>query len=224
MFRQQIEIVNEKRKIRQERLERGATAVEYALMVGLVGIGIITAATQLSDKTTRTLTRSAGVLGLGGYSMRTDLSVHTSANTWVIFPTNSTFSGWRVVANDIDVDGANLFNAPNGDHSVDLNGNGAGGSIERIVDTVPGSQYKLTYYMGANTCCGTGMNSIIVNAGNQSASEVYDSSVETTWVAKELTFTATGDTEAIRFTSTGYASHPAAGPEVSGMVVELILT
>lgn len=192
-------------------------------MVGLVAIGIITAATQLSDKTSRTLTRSAGVLGLGGYALRTDLSVHTSATTWVIFPTGSTFSGWQVVANDIDVDGANLFRPPNGDHSVDLNGNGPGGSIERVVDTVPGSKYKFTYYVGANTCCGRGINSIVVNAGDQTANVTYDSATEPAWVAKEMMFTARGDTETIRFTSTGYASNPSAGPSVSGMVIELIL-
>ena len=39
---------------RAEIEERGATAVEYALMVGLIAVGIITAVVALKDKVTTT--------------------------------------------------------------------------------------------------------------------------------------------------------------------------
>lgn len=40
-------------------LERGATAVEYALMVGLIAVGIVTAVSALRDKTTDSLNQTA---------------------------------------------------------------------------------------------------------------------------------------------------------------------
>ncbi len=40
------------------KLERGATAVEYALMVGLIGIGVITATVTLKDKVAQTFNRA----------------------------------------------------------------------------------------------------------------------------------------------------------------------
>lgn len=47
--------------LRHTRLsvERGATAVEYALMVGLISVGIVTAVTALKDKTTDSLNQTA---------------------------------------------------------------------------------------------------------------------------------------------------------------------
>lgn len=40
-------------------VERGATAVEYALMVGLIAVGIVTAVSALRDKTTDSLNQTA---------------------------------------------------------------------------------------------------------------------------------------------------------------------
>jgi Flp pilus assembly pilin Flp len=40
-------------------VERGATAVEYALMVGLIAVGIVTAVSSLRDKTTDSLNQTA---------------------------------------------------------------------------------------------------------------------------------------------------------------------
>lgn len=47
--------------LRRTRLsvERGATAVEYALMVGLISVGIVTAVTALKEKTVDSLSRTA---------------------------------------------------------------------------------------------------------------------------------------------------------------------
>jgi len=42
--------------------ERGATAVEYALMVGLIAVGIIVAVSALSNKTAGTFNRITGTL------------------------------------------------------------------------------------------------------------------------------------------------------------------
>jgi Flp pilus assembly pilin Flp len=40
-------------------VERGATAVEYALMVGLIAVGIVTAVSSLRDKTTDSLNQTS---------------------------------------------------------------------------------------------------------------------------------------------------------------------
>ena len=47
--------------LRRTRLsvERGATAVEYALMVGLISVGIVTAVSALKEKTVDSLSRTA---------------------------------------------------------------------------------------------------------------------------------------------------------------------
>lgn len=43
--------------------ERGATAVEYALMVGLIAVGIITAVVVLKDKVAATFNTVGNTLG-----------------------------------------------------------------------------------------------------------------------------------------------------------------
>jgi pilus assembly protein Flp/PilA len=43
--------------------ERGATAVEYALMVGLIAVGIIGAVVALKDKIGGTLNKVSGSIG-----------------------------------------------------------------------------------------------------------------------------------------------------------------
>lgn len=43
--------------------ERGATAVEYALMVGLIAVGIIGAVVTLKDKVSNTFTKVGNTIG-----------------------------------------------------------------------------------------------------------------------------------------------------------------
>lgn len=43
--------------------ERGATAVEYALMVGLIAVGIITAVVALKNKVSSTFNTVANTIG-----------------------------------------------------------------------------------------------------------------------------------------------------------------
>ena len=43
--------------------ERGATAVEYALMVGLIAVGIITAVVALKNKVAKTFNTVGNTLG-----------------------------------------------------------------------------------------------------------------------------------------------------------------
>lgn len=43
--------------------ERGATAVEYALMVGLIAVGIITAVSALRDKVSNTFNNVNNAMG-----------------------------------------------------------------------------------------------------------------------------------------------------------------
>ena len=45
--------------------ERGATAVEYALMVGLIAVGIITAVAALRDKVSSTFNNVNNAMGSG---------------------------------------------------------------------------------------------------------------------------------------------------------------
>lgn len=85
--------------VRRTRLsvERGATAVEYALMVGLVSIGIVTAVSALREKTVDSLS-------------------HTAASTaGLIFdsavPAGSTFTV-KYVRNDLGVGGFAAVGSP----------------------------------------------------------------------------------------------------------------
>ncbi len=48
---------------RQEIDERGATAVEYALMVGLIAVGIITAVVALKNKVATTFQKVGNAVG-----------------------------------------------------------------------------------------------------------------------------------------------------------------
>jgi Flp pilus assembly pilin Flp len=47
----------------RRRAEQGATAVEYALMVGLIAVGIITAVASLRDKTSNTFNTVNSAMG-----------------------------------------------------------------------------------------------------------------------------------------------------------------
>lgn len=48
---------------RAEIEEQGATAVEYALMVGLIAVGIITAVVALKDKVSTTFNKVGNAIG-----------------------------------------------------------------------------------------------------------------------------------------------------------------
>jgi pilus assembly protein Flp/PilA len=66
------------KRSRFRRQEKGATAVEYALMVGLIAVGIISAVSSLRDKTSATFNNVGGAI-----SGATPASVHYESVTGV---------------------------------------------------------------------------------------------------------------------------------------------
>lgn len=67
-------------------------------------------------------------------------------------PTNDpSITGWRVLSSGVDYVDSSLWDAADGDRSVELAGIGSGGVTQRLVNQfIVGQQYKITFSLSAN--------------------------------------------------------------------------
>ena len=136
--------------------------------------------------------RGVGDAGLGGFST-------LGGGSTSIF-------GWTVTGGSVDwING--YWQAPDGTHSIDLNGVSVGG-VEQSIATTAGQQYLLSFQMSGNPDIGSGTRTMQVGAGGASAPYSYTFTVgpnghsNMNWVTDTLRFTATGPTTLISFAST----------------------
>jgi hypothetical protein len=128
-------------------------------------------------------------------------------------PGSTNIPGWNNVpgaVNEFWVGASNSYNlsaAPgNGSqYFVDLTGqanNKPYGGIEQTISTVAGTQYKLTFDLGASTeynSSGLGAAALTASAGGASALYTLTPTGLNQWAAETLTFTATGSSTTIEF-------------------------
>ena len=135
---------------------------------------------------------------------------------WTMQGVGSTdLTGWSVTQNNIDWGNA-FWQAADGTHSLDLNGNRGAGGISQIISTQVGQTYRLAFGLSGNPNLGEDYGipgdllvSLTAFAGSTSAN--YDfvvleaqNNANMAWTKKLLTFTAEGSTTLIQFVSTTY--------------------
>jgi pilus assembly protein Flp/PilA len=126
--------------------ERGATAVEYALMVGLIAIGIITAVTTLKTNVGDTLKRSGG--SISGLIAPAKVSPGATFEVRYI-PSGATSSSWVGLfrEGDANTDVTRLYwkflNNQNGVTPVTIAANG--GTMTFVAPNTPG-RYELVIF------------------------------------------------------------------------------
>lgn len=124
-------------------------------------------------------------------------------------------TGWVVTQNNIDWDSA-FWQAADGTHSLDLNGNLGPGGLSQTISTIIGKNYTLSFAMAGNpnlckeisvTACPDILMSLTAFAGPASADfnfnvlPSYDVA-NMHWTARTFDFTANSTTTQIRFAST----------------------
>lgn len=209
------------------RTERGATAVEYALIAGLISVAIITSVVFLQSKSRRTFTKTASAIGLGGLSQTQNLSLGQPLNVFSTKNAGDTVGTWSINSGSVDVIGNNYWNSPAGDGAIDLNGSSVG-AISQTFSTVPGEPYTLSYYLAGNVDAPGNATSPIktltVTVGPEQRTESFDVTGKTStnmgWVLKTISFIADSNTTTAVFQSTSTAA-PFQGPAISGLSLEL---
>lgn len=196
--------------------ERGATSVEYALMVGLLAVGIIVSAVALNGKIGATFGRSAAVLGLGGNAKVTTLPFGSPTGQ-IVVSAGSKVEDWTVETANIDLWSHTFVSNPTGEATIELAGSPGDARIAQEISTVPGQQYRLKYttrgfYSGTST--------MVVSAGAES--RVDSIPTGSPWLNKTLDFTADATSTRISFESTTGSPCLCNGPGITRVSVELL--
>ncbi|MBL8699595.1 MAG: choice-of-anchor C family protein [Alphaproteobacteria bacterium] len=132
-------------------------------------------------------------------------------------------SGWSVAAGNIDWINA-FWQASDGTHSVDLNGN-APGTISQSFATAVGSLYRLTFDLSGNPDGFDGIKQVLVSAGDTSSTFDFDTTATSRsamgWVGEQLIFMATSALTTLTFESLSGGPNCCYGPAIDNVVVEL---
>ena len=119
--------------------------------------------------------------------------------SWVIHSLGSPFvSGWSVVTASVDRERLSLMCPPTleswmsyeGEYTVDLDGDAAGGAIAQTVQTIPGVPYRLSFELTGNCTPGTKRMSVEIGQVSAQFEHVCTASNPQTWSKKTIDFTA----------------------------------
>lgn len=125
---------------------------------------------------------------------------------------STAITGWTVTGNSVDQVDSTVWQAAAGTQSIDLDGNLPGG-VQQSFTTAAGVQYTVTFEHAANLHLG-GIRDLQVTAPGVSTNYAFNTAGHTNanmgWTPETFTFTATGSTSTLSFTSlTPGASGPA---------------
>ena len=119
--------------------------------------------------------------------------------SWVIHSLSSPFvSGWSVVTASVDRERLSPMCPPTleswmsyeGEYTVDLDGDAAGGAIAQTVQTIPGVPYRLSFELTGNCTPGTKRMSVEIGQVSAQFEHVCTASNPQTWSKKTIDFTA----------------------------------
>jgi choice-of-anchor C domain-containing protein len=131
---------------------------------------------------------------------------------------------WLVTKGSVDLVGGGFWGAAEGDQSVDLNGITAGG-VAQTFATNPGTKYRVTYSVAANTAGGPTVKTgrVLVN-GLDAQAFSFDSTGKSNrdmgYSAETFEFTATLPQTTLTFDSTTVTA--AGGPSAYGPVLDAV--
>jgi len=119
--------------------------------------------------------------------------------SWVIHSLGSPFvSGWSVVTASVDRVRLSLMCPPTqeswmsyeGEYTVDMDGDAAGGAIAQTVQTIPGVPYRLSFELTGNCAPGTKRMSVEIGQVSAQFEHVCTASNPQAWSKKTIDFTA----------------------------------
>lgn len=119
--------------------------------------------------------------------------------------TGSSIGAWTVASGNVEII-RNTYWLPNsGNQSLDLNGN-TGGSISQSIATIANHVYQITFAMAGNPVGGDPNKDLRLDFGASSANFTFNTTGFTRlgnmgWTLKQATFTATGASTLLQFTS-----------------------
>jgi choice-of-anchor C domain-containing protein len=134
--------------------------------------------------------------------------------------TGQSIGPWQVTSGNVDLIGAGFWQSPEGDQSVDLNGNTAG-SIAQTFTTTPGTTYSVTYSLAGNPQLAPAVKTGHAGVDGQDFQDfTFDTTGKSTtamgYVGRQFTFVAAGATSTLSFVS---STAGAAGPVVGNVQV-----
>ena len=114
-------------------------------------------------------------------------------------------TGWTVVQSDIDwING--YWQAEDGTHSLDLNGDDGAGGIEQTITTNVGQAYRMTFWLAGNPDGPPTIKTLTASAGATSLAYSFDDTGDSRssmgWIEESLDFIATSSSTEIEFLST----------------------
>ncbi len=125
----------------------------------------------------------------------------TSPTNCTVDVDSTTIAGWDIVSGNVDYI-TGLWEASDGDRSVDLSGNRAG-AIAQTIQTIPGASYKVVFDMAGNPDGGSNIKRLEVTAGSTTEVRTFNTSGKTReamgWEQRSFSFTATDTTTTLRF-------------------------
>lgn len=142
---------------------------------------------------------------------------------------STSVTGWTVASGSIDYIGS-YWNAQSGGRSIDLSGDNVS-VLQQTFDTIVGKKYNVKFFLGGNPFGGPTLKTLTVSAGPSNlsaglASQNYN--YDTTgapplpgmnWLAQNFSFTATGTSSTLAFTST---TETAFGPALDSVSVAAV--
>ncbi len=141
---------------------------------------------------------------------------------WTLVEAGDTaITGWTSIGNGVDIIG-NLWEASDGNVSLDINAYYAGGGIEQAFSTVVGQTYTVTFDMSANMYLGPDEKVMLVSAAGDSQEFSFDyvgfeaSAQDPKWVQMVWDFTAIDTTTVLSFSGVNAG---AAGAALDNVVV-----
>ena len=117
---------------------------------------------------------------------------------------STAINDWTVTDDSIDYISGSFWDAADGQRSIDLSGNDAGG-VSQSFSTVVGALYAVTFQLAANTAGGDTVKDVTVSAGGSSQNFTFDSTghgfTSMGWEENSFSFTATDTTSTLVITS-----------------------
>jgi choice-of-anchor C domain-containing protein len=122
-----------------------------------------------------------------------------------VYPGSNALFSWEIVGHSVDYCGWGLWQASDGNYSIDLDGRGAGG-VQQTINTIPGKNYLVTFDLTGHGYLSAGTERpMTVTAAGQSAEFIGISTGDTqnmNYQPQTWQFTATDTTTTIEFYST----------------------
>jgi len=142
--------------------------------------------------------------------------------------------GWVVTGEGIDLVGPGYWQSADGTYAIDLDGSARSrttpphvkGGIAQTFATTPGKRYRVTFDLAGNPNRPPSKKPMRIKAAGQSMDFLFDATGKTGrnmgWIPTTWTFTATGDSTTLEFTSLTESPQTGYGAAIDRVAVVLL--